>query len=133
MQSEQLESLRQRVAEATGPDRQIDAALVTTLCPGATVGEYIHGEGYDVVFHAYELGIYNKARCPEYTASLDAALALVERLLPDAFIDMHSRAGGRNWEVVITTAPSCMEGKADTAPFAILAALLASLLSEAPP
>lgn len=72
-----LNKLADRVERAGGPDRELDALIVTSLCPGATVSEYIRGEGDDIVFHAEALGIRNKDCCPWYTASLDAAMTLV--------------------------------------------------------
>ena len=78
----QLPALLERVERATGPDRDLDADIVRTLAsPDATVGTYIEGMGDDIVFHAQALGIPNKAECPAYTASIDAALALANRLL----------------------------------------------------
>ncbi|WP_454798607.1 hypothetical protein [Novosphingobium lindaniclasticum] len=76
-QSERLLALAARVEATEGPDRELDALIVTTLCPGATVSEYIAGEGDDIVFHAETLGIRNKDCCPWYTHSLDAAMTLI--------------------------------------------------------
>lgn len=82
-----LHSLREMLEKADGPDRAIDSAIVKALVPDAIIGEYIKGEGNDIVFHAQELGIADKQSCPEYTASLDADISLVERVLPGWRID----------------------------------------------
>lgn len=62
MNKEALRELRARVEKCSGPDREIDGALAAAFEPGV----------YDVWPHL----------TPEFTASIDAALALVERCLP---------------------------------------------------
>lgn len=74
----ELKDLIERVEKLKGGDRALDADIVRTLCPGATVGTYIQDDDGDVVFHAQALGIENKAVCPAFTKSVDAALALAE-------------------------------------------------------
>ena len=73
-----VSDLIERVTKATGADRELDADIVRTLCPGATVGTYIVGDDADVVFHAQAIGIPDKAVCPALTSSVDAALSLAE-------------------------------------------------------
>lgn len=71
------EKIRERVAALTGPDRKVDAALERGFGLGifapipddAELGDIPHGPGYG-------------SAIPRYTASLDAAIALVERVLP---------------------------------------------------
>lgn len=74
-----LVSLAERCEAATGPDRDLDEAIVTTLCPGATVGEYCGYE--DIVFHASPL-VPNKGILPFFTASQDAATTLLPERWP---------------------------------------------------
>jgi hypothetical protein len=54
-----LKSLRDRVAKATGPDREIDYAIYT-----------------------YSTGLWRTDDFPAVTSSIDAALAWVEHVLP---------------------------------------------------
>jgi hypothetical protein len=69
-----LEGLLKRVQEAQGPDRTIDAELAT--------------EVDDCVWDDHAMGWIIPGECgrspqfPAYTQSIDAALALVERVLP---------------------------------------------------
>lgn len=58
-----------RVEAATGPDRELDSLIDRTLCPDG------RPPGYD----------FPGQMLPEYTASLDAALALCERVMPEAW------------------------------------------------
>ena len=79
MELEQLQSLRDRVANAAGPDREIDAALCEVFClhPAGTErvmntdGASTAWAGNAIWWEALPL-----------TASIDAALGWVERVLP---------------------------------------------------
>lgn len=82
-----LSELADAVEGLSEPSREMDARIVTTLCPGATVSEYVKGEGDDIVFHAEALGIRNKDCCPWFTHSLDAALTLVPEGQEWAYLD----------------------------------------------
>lgn len=68
--------LSERLLAGEGPDRELDAEIVRTICPGATVGHYTADDDGDIVFHAAPFGISDKSTCPTYTASLEAALTL---------------------------------------------------------
>src|SRR5690242_13610691 len=66
----EIESLRERVAKAVGPDRELDHALHgiwNDVARKVTLTEAENAPGWDT---------------PAVTASIDAALALVERKLP---------------------------------------------------
>jgi hypothetical protein len=65
------------VAEATGPDREIDAALALHF--GWTI--YDDGMGRMDLWRDPD-GKIGGGLAPSFSASLDAALALVERVLP---------------------------------------------------
>jgi len=67
--------LVERLEKATGPDREIDAAIRAQL-------------GISEGYHAHEF----------YTASLDAALALVERVLPGWRVQFWQQRSG-SWHV----------------------------------
>lgn len=129
-----IDALRERVKGLSGADREVDALIVATLCPGATVGTYIVGDDGDIVFHAQALGIQNKSLCPTYTESIDAALALVERVLPgvwwlvgkgrtrtvEPLYGVHLMREGSLDDVI-------GEGEAETPSLAIILALLSAL------
>lgn len=137
-----LRELRERVEKATGPDREIDALLEVETTP-------IVASDDDLIYllpihrddHCKAGTYWRKARsgaslhtAPLYTASVDAALALVERCLP-------------NWtDASNATAPECgidwdlfepvrygrrVKGTGKTRPLAILAALLSALEAQA--
>ena len=106
MTSEALKALAERVEGATGPDINIDYAL------------------------AAEFG--RPWVLPRYTASIDAALGLVERAWPhkpwfdiEGFNSRPDLAGV--WEVAID---GTAEARAPTLPLAILSALLRALLAK---
>lgn len=71
-----MRDLIERLERATGPDRELDAAIIFALYPGAQVNQYCVGDTEPVVFHAEPL-VPNKHDLPEFTKSLDAALTLV--------------------------------------------------------
>lgn len=111
-----------RVREAKGPDRDLDAAIA--LATGWT-HEVNHEEDYE----CWRKSDGKAAYLPRYTASIDAALALVERMLPG------------KWPLILDTATAIMwatesriefsGSKIDLSrlPLAILAALLSALSS----
>ena len=77
-----LQSLRDRVANATGPDREIDGLIyIASFIPSERVGRLDHDGG--VVGWWPKDGPYVSAiEVPRYTSSIDAALGWVERVLP---------------------------------------------------
>ena len=103
----ELESLRERVGKATGPDRDLEWDIQQELFGIDAVG-----------FH----------ETPHYTASIDAALGLVERKLP-----------GMGWELIafdnreagVQAVIGDDMADAPTAPLAILKALLSALAAKA--
>ena len=121
-----LQSLRERLAEAAGPDLELDGAIMLAVGAGkGELGWYWPGEPN--VQHAYDW--------PYLTASIDAAVALAKRVVPNfhrwtagegrgetfAYIDWRE-GDDENWDR--KTGPVC---HAPTAPLAILSALLAAL------
>lgn len=107
-----LAELLVRVKAATGPDREIDRAI-----------ERLE-HGPDVIPFT-----------PAYTASIDAALALVERVLPGWFVDhMGADVAGSigdmktfGWMVEISDGMTGYQGQAPILPLAILLALIQAL------
>lgn len=68
-----LSQLIERVEAATGPDRELDVAIILALHPEA--GPYNpHCQGDEPIFWNAP---YYKQECPHLTASLDAALTLL--------------------------------------------------------
>lgn len=107
-----LMELLERVRKATGPDRELER---------------------DIMVEAFGDGVRNALPVPTYTASIDAALALVERKLP-GWIWMLDKNESGPFDFVLW-AETGLRAKANamgpTAPLAILAALLTALTSGA--
>lgn len=150
----ELKSLLERVEKATGPDRELDAALgsVFRVPPNPNPPHWIidnfpvwrgRQDGRIEVVHENGDGGVHWRAAP-YTASLDAALALVEEMLPGWFwragyVPSPQWIGGINFycwaHVSRTTASHCdrddeATGWAHTVPLAILLALLRALISK---
>jgi len=110
--AKELAGLIERVEKATGPDGAIDDLLYWTLKQHPAKGPF--------------------ARIPAYTASIDAAVALVERLLPGIFWVIGQ--GKTNsveklfgCQLLFGTEEIIGSGESDHAPLAILLALLKAL------
>lgn len=81
-----MRDLIERLEKATGPDRELDEAIWLAAIPGATRKNLMEEfpaekplwEYYDPEQRAY----FRAGLIPAYTASTDAAVALVERCLP---------------------------------------------------
>jgi len=117
-----LEALKLRVQEATGPNRGLDAAIWYALVERPAPGDKIDR---DMV-----------GRWPNYTSSVDATLALVERALPGwewhcLFNPLHGDSG---FSYAGLTPPDGSTGASVALPgkrpaIALLAALLTALSS----
>lgn len=128
-----LNDLLGRIRIATCPDRELDAAITIAIGEGPD-------EGWELITHVpgvfmMDAGRWikgNRIRTPKpFTASVDAALALVERKLPGwgydlSMINGKSRAG--LWRP--RTLGPAFHGFSDgSMPLAIVAALLSALSS----
>lgn len=72
-----------RVAAATGPDREIDAALMVALRDARKVDDHIYyGPNEEVWYLGEYEGDVSFPPLPYLTSSVDAALSLLERVLP---------------------------------------------------
>lgn len=126
-----ISDLLERVEKATGPDGQIDVDILAFV-----VGVRIDGST-----------TIPREIIPRFTASIDAALALVERKLGTDALSMlynfdlgwHASAWAEmaftaNLHVAVGTPPEMKEfhGQSYTMPLAILTALLRALESETP-
>lgn len=75
-----LVALRNRIASLSGPDREVDGDLFFRLDPEfPSFAMHMSGMSDPAIFAT---GAYTHVTAPAYTASIDAAVALVERLLP---------------------------------------------------
>lgn len=128
------DTLLERVKKAVGPDRAIDGDLFIEFTPGIQEAGRIDRDFTGGVVGWWPTdGPYQSAReVPRYTASIDAALALLDRVLPGAewtrsmdsvntdgteLVEIAWRANEDNdWIIEI--------GRAHSTPLAILAALL---------
>jgi hypothetical protein len=127
-----LKELRERVERACGPDQHLDAEIASCLfggevVPAASVGGFVFklrrisrtGDGY------------TEQLVSPVTASIDAALALVERKLEWRVAKIEDLLLGRRWccELMAihanpqTCVYRCVEAQAYTLPLAILSAL----------
>ena len=148
MTPEAIQNLIERCEKATTGDREIDKALAVSLDgfytkphpgwpddPSFTLYCYIDDEGSPI-----EPGNAGDMLVPDYTASTDAALALMEKVLPNAqwgkdveadrpeaeiWYEPKPRQPFREWDVVKASAP--------TLPLAIILAILRALQSQAAP
>lgn len=67
--------------EAGETGRGIDAEVLRVFKPDCIITEYVKGDDYLTVFHAEPL-VESKHELPALTTSLDATVALVERVKP---------------------------------------------------
>lgn len=117
-----LEALRERVLTATGPNRDLDCDIINVLAPPLRFKS--DGSGF-------------------VTSSLDAALGLVERVLPgwDYGVSTEPKVHGktfhafvRNTERYTAREDTQFYGESSyspTAPLALLGALLSALIAKA--
>jgi hypothetical protein len=108
-----LVGLIERVEKLTGPDTEVDGAI----------GDWLWDQGHEP-WGCYDYG--GNGPYIAFTASLDAAVALVDRMLPDNLIRLSNEFMGF-WkaEVGLSKSPGMQ-----TAPLAVLSALLRALQSS---
>lgn len=128
-----LNELLERVKAATGPDRGLDARIEFTLS-GVSFFESDIADLLQVIDEPTGYGKYQKidsANIPSFTASIDAALALVERVLPNTLrrlSDWEDGTGAKANLVLSNGSHHWADGA--SIPLAILAALLQALTKE---
>ena len=126
-----IAGLLERVRAVTGPDRELDAAIARVCGYGLVQSEW-HQNSLE--WYAWE----GPVRCgpwivlPKYTASVDAALALVERKLPGW--QYHMGTCGEDdmpWACITQPDEPCRDfpASAPTIAIAVLDALLSALSS----
>lgn len=133
-----LAELLERVKAASGPDRETDVALWLAMTPGATyrttrAKHTATGREWDINESRVNGGAL--VEVPTFTASLDAALALVERVLPEdrivtagAIVANGTSRGMASVTTVANRASHTANGA--TPALALLAATLSALIAQ---
>lgn len=113
---------------ATGPDREIDALIGLAFSTEPTAETFRSAKGY--VRYRDSLGLWTARSAPNYTRSLDAALALVEERYPEAWITMGTQKPWCNlWK---DNNSHISQSRGETLPLAVLTALFKALSSQTP-
>lgn len=115
-----LDELIARVEKAAGPDRQIDFDFASM--EGWTL-QKMKGDRQPYWRKPGETAYYMRSEPPRYTASIDEALGLVERLLPGKLLRLSNEYQGFWRATVGLTEGTGMR----TAALAIILALLEAL------
>lgn len=130
-----LRDLLVRVEAATGPDRELDGRIWA----GISAVKYLEWDGAGVLWQESSGGLRHQtdSRIPLFTASIDAVVALIERVLPEGAwgcgLNVHHRTPNAHIHI--------HDGKGDfitffssppttaTPALALLAALLKALIA----
>lgn len=132
-----LDELLARVEKAEGPDRELDRDLARAF--GWTETD-TGNDWRDVNWNrpdGFRLPIGTLAEPPFFTASLDAALALCERVLPgwSWMLRGASASGGQDfaklWRPYQTPPGNDFDAFGKSPPLALLAAMLKALIAQA--
>lgn len=139
-----LLTLKERMAKATGPDRGLDGLIARDvlgwvpdfalegdrLLLWPNTGGHWEWPDYEDDWLEQQTGDFPDPQ--EFTASIDAALALLKRMLPSSIIKIE----GPFWTVSVWTSDAGFHEVKnydnDDLPLAILSALLLVLIAEAP-
>lgn len=121
----EIKELMERVRAATGPDRDLDFLIQIHVAHPLTGEE--HYTLQDVMNDFALLGADGMVIDAPYTASIDAALALVERVLPGRWNEilgaaLRGMSKTFHWHIAFPK-----PGQMDGLPLAILACLLQAL------
>lgn len=135
-----LVELLARVESATGPDRELNCLLASAIDP--ELEDYEPSERFPGCLQRNGIPGWTTG-APLYTHSLDAALALVERVLPGSvppprqdmplWLPRVARWFNGKWEATLyrSTDGYTAEGRGPTPALALLAALLKALIADA--
>lgn len=136
----QLLALQEMLRVVKGPDRELDAQLARAFDLPACEPPDCHPALFEQIINRVAATGVRDPDVRDYTASIDAALALVERMLPEW--EWHLTPGYAAVVNPVNRARSdepwnedheVHEGRAPTVPLAILSALIAALLSQTEP
>lgn len=127
-----LQSLLERLEKASGGDREIDARLAEAFGGFADVIRALNEDGstFDAMV---DYGEDSFDECPRYTSSLDAALSLVERVMPGwGYFLRHDADSGYVAALVYPDAFRVTPGatKAASMPLALCLALVRAKLED---
>lgn len=129
-----LQDLLARVTQANGADRDLDTDLCAVLfgaTPEATADMHRHLSRGLVPLGGYPEPFHSERR--NFTASLDATLALVERVLPGwDWIIQHTN-GGLTIHAQLGPKREGADAFADTPALALIAAMLSALIAQSSP
>lgn len=130
----ELSELLERVRGATGPDRELDDDLLEIV--GIGYYDYTRSNYEYRVDEPSKLDLTKAWGHPHPTASIDAALALTDRCLPDANCKGVEYDPSSGWSAYVSrnnvqNGHWLKEAYAPTAPLAILDALLSALIAKA--
>ena len=132
-----LEALRDRVRAADGPDRKLDGEIWATLELKHALKSYWQAaSGMPKPIDSIPregIGWLNvMSAAPKSSHSIDAAIALVERVLPDVDVGMWTRHLNKTPRAMIFTGAPKSDIIRDgaTLPLAILDALLTALIEQ---
>jgi hypothetical protein len=118
-----LKELLERVEKAEGPGREMDEKTLVALGGKRKGGDWWIGHSY--------IG----RSAPAYTSSIDACVALIEKVLPDWCYEIsllgEQLCFAEIWEVGEGGySATVAKGDARTLPLALLAALLSALIAK---
>lgn len=136
-----MSALLERVRSATGPDRELDESIAyeVRFRPDAThdkLGSFAHHEakyGYDASWIAHTIW-RGQWGIPNYSASVDSALSLADRMLPGCRFALYTNGGGKGPACLVMRGdePVLADEHAATLPLAIVAAALLAYNNEPP-
>ena len=121
-------SILDRLRAATGPDRKLDGDIAVALNQlPEIVGGYTRRKDGLLWYHWIPPEDCAIWEAPEYSGSIDAALALMERILPGSAYEL--RTGSEDYMFMILRSDLSLQWwpVGATAPLAILATLFTAL------
>lgn len=133
LSKEELSGLVERVRGLKGSDREVSRDIWQCLDTPEWKRAYLEAQAPCGCPHDQAVE-YAIRHLPDVTSSVDAALALVERVLPGCELELQINKPNHDWQTaLIRVAPLKMiGGEASTLPLALILALLLSLQSQEP-
>lgn len=119
--SSPIADLLERVKAASGPDRGLDDAILEATNPHRNRGG---------PYTSWRAAAWAFCWDTRITASLDAALALVERVLPGSTWSVGNRSRGAQAYMMRAPGLTLIGGNAPTPALALLAALIQALIAK---